>query len=111
MADVTNIVTGSDVAQPVQLTRNSVNFVIDVADTVECALVSYDHKTILVSAVAQSNATAGADWANSLIVCVFSNAGTAAVVETGRAWLEVKVTQAGIETSWFVAAQIVKGNI
>ena len=111
MVDTVNIVTGSDVEQPVQLTRNSASFIIDPSDVVECALVSYDHSAVLISAIAQSHITTGADWATSLIVCVFTNAQTEPVTTTGRAWLEIKVTQDAIETSWFVPVQIIKGNI
>ena len=111
MTDTANIVTGDDVAQPVQLTRNGAAFVIDGGDSVQCALVSYDHSSVLIAAVAQSNTETGADWGTSLIVCAFSNAQTKLVTVDGRAWLEIKVTQNSIQTTWFVAAQIVKGNI
>ena len=62
------IVTGDDISLPYTLTKDGVTFTIDAGATVEVALVALDRTTVLIPAVAQSNATPGADWANSLVV-------------------------------------------
>jgi hypothetical protein len=106
-----NIITGDDINQLVQLTRNGVDFAILNSDQVQCAIVSFDRKTILVTAVVQDDTATGANWGESIIACEFTNALTNQITKTGQAWLEIQVTQASKITTWFVMVNIIQGNI
>jgi len=108
----TLITTGDDVAIPVTLKKNGVTFAIDAAATVKAALVSTDRSSKLSADVTCSNAAAGADWANSLVVVEFSSAvsGAVTVPDSGRCLLEIQVDDSG-KLTWTAPLQIVAGLI
>ena len=107
------IVIDDDATLFLTLEKDDATFNIDAGDVVEAALVSTDHETLLMAAVAQSNTSPGADWPNSLIAIKFSAAQTALITlpATGAAKVEVQVTQAGEKESWFSVVKIVQGHI
>lgn len=105
------IVTGDDANLFLTLKKDDAVFNIDAGDVVEAALVSTDHKTLLMAAVAQSSATAGADWANSLIAIKFTQVQTAAITSTGNVLVAVQVTQGGEKETWYSVANVVTGQI
>ena len=108
------IVIDDDATLFLTLEKDGATFNIDAGDTVEAALVSTDHETLLMAAVAQTNTSPGADWPNSLIAIKFSAAQTAAIIlpsPGNAAKVEVQVTQAGEKESWFSVVKIVQGHI
>ena len=105
------IVTGDDADIFVTLTKDDATFTIAPADTVEAAIVSVDHETLLMAAVSQSEAAAGADWANSLVAVEFTAAQTALIIKTGHALLAVQATISGKKTTWFDDVGVVQGQI
>jgi len=105
------IVIADDTELFVTLTKDDVTFTIAVDDTVKAALVSTNHTTELMAEVDQFHYTNGADWANSLVGVVFTEAQTSVITETGKALLEIQVTQNGIKTTWFSVVKIIQGHI
>lgn len=107
---ITQIVTGDDAVFQAQLYKDLATFTIDPGATVEAMLVSVDHQTKYTDAVTLSNAAAGADWPNSLVIVEFSQAETAAIQVTGNALLEIQVDETTKE-NWFGTVNIVTGQI
>ena len=104
------IVTGDDVARPVQLTKDGASFVIDPGATVRAAIVDEAHKKVLMAAVTLDEGATGAVWATSLLVVEMTAAETAAITETGNAVLEIEVDDGGKET-FFENIQVIPGLI
>jgi len=104
------IVTGDDVTLPVSLKKDNTAFSINTAAVVKAALISEDRARTLINPVVCASTTVGADWANSLVVVVFSSADTALITEYGSALLEIQVNDNG-KTTWFVTLSIEKGTI
>ncbi len=104
------IVTGDDVVLLQTLNKQGATFNIPVSSTVTCRLVSDDHCEVLSDPVVQSNGTAGADWANSLVAISLPSAVTSLIEKTGFAILETQVDDNG-KLTWFSKVKIVKGNI
>lgn len=109
MSDIPVLVTGDDISLPVTLKKNGATFAIDSGATVVGQLVSRDRKKTYTEEVSQSNA-APADWTNSLVDITFLSVHTADITEQGPALLEIQVDDGGKRT-WFVAVNIVRGNI
>lgn len=105
------IVIGDDSSLFLTLKNDGATFVIDPADTVEAALVSVDHETSVMAAVAQASGTTGADWAVSLVAIKFTAAQTAVITAKGNALVAVQVTQGGLKETWYSLVKIVKGQI
>lgn len=103
------IVTGDDVQVYATLKKDDQTFEISGDATVTAMLVSLDRDTQLTSGVAQSAATAGADWDNSVVAITFTSAQTSGIAP-GRGWLELQVNDGG-KTTWFLDVDITKGNI
>ena len=110
--EIDGIVTGDDVDIPVTLTKGKAKavFSIDAGATVKAALVSLSRETILIPAVVCDFNATGADWANSLVIVPFSSAETAALIDYGKAYLEVQVDDGG-KLTWFDDIDIIKGSI
>lgn len=104
------LVTGDDISLSVTLKKNGVPFTINPSATVTGMLVSQSRVEALTEAIAQSDTTTGADWANSLVVVKFASADTAAITTQGAAILEIQVDDGGKRT-WFVLVTIARGNI
>lgn len=107
---MSGIVTGDDVALPVTLKKDNTTFTINPAADVKASIISLDRATVLIASTAVSNAAAGADWANSLVVVEFSSAETGAITAYDPALLEIQVDDGG-KLTWFVNLDIVKGTI
>jgi hypothetical protein len=108
------IVIGDDAKLYLTLQKEGATFNIDAGDTVEAALVSADHESMLMDEVAQSSATSGADWANSLIAIKFTAAQTELINKPSDedvAKVAVQVTQSGKKETWFSPVKIVQGHI
>lgn len=109
MADPT-IVTGDDSSLSVTLRKGGVTFNIDTGATVQASLVSLDHQTVYAGPITQSNATPGADWANSLVVVEFASTDTDSITYQGKALMEIQVDDSG-KTTFFASVMIVLGTI
>jgi hypothetical protein len=105
------IVTGDNTALPVQLKKNRAVFNIPQDAVVKVAIVSSDHGVAYTAAVEQSYAATGADWANSLIVLELPAEETANVSYSGPAKLEVQVTNDGVDDTWFVDVELIRGHV
>ena len=108
--DIATIVTGDDATLPVVLTKDGATFVINPAAVIRATVTDKTKRNTLLAPVTVTEAAAGSDWANSLIVVVFSSADTAAVTYSGRAVLEIQVDDNG-KLTWFDEIEIVKGTI
>lgn len=108
----TELVTGDDIAIPVTLKVNGATFNIPGTATVKARLVSTDHSAVITGGLeaVQSDASPGADWANSLVVVEFAGADTSAITYQGKALIEIQVDDNGKRT-WFVTVKVVTGNI
>ena len=94
-----NITKGDDVQWPVQLLLDSATFVIDPGAQVRAALT---RRGVTVGPVVTcSSGTAGADWATSLIVVVFTAAETSTMT-TGQTTLEIEIVDGGITSTFRV---------
>ena len=105
------VVIGDDVSLFLTLKKDDATFAVAAGDTVEAALVSVDHQTLVMAAVVQSDLTTGADWANSLIAIEFTEAQTMAITKEGNALVAVQVTQGGKKQTWYSLCLVVKGHI
>ena len=104
------IVTGDNVALQVTLKKNGSTFLINSGATVEASLIGNAHEEVFVAAVAQSSGTSGADWANSVVVVIFSPTDTENVTHKGEAVLEIQVDDSG-KTTFFADLEIAQGTI
>jgi hypothetical protein len=104
------ITTGYMSSIPVTLKKAGATFDIPVASAVKAAIVSSDHTEVLIPAVDVVDSVTGADWPNSLIVVVFSEAETALLKTASNVFMEIQVDDNG-KTPWFVSGEVVKGNI
>lgn len=88
--------TGDDWNIPTTLKKDG--SAVDVsAATISAAIVSLvnDEPVSVIASTAQSSGTTGADWANGVVVSVFSDTLTDAVTIFDNTYLEVQVTYAG----------------
>jgi len=106
---VSTLVTGDDLRLPVALKINGAAFDAAAA-TIKARVVSLDHATALTAEAAQSPATPGANWAQSLVVVVIPATDTAVIASYGMALLEIQVAS-DIKETWFVPLNIVQGQI
>lgn len=106
---IPTVVTGDDFRLPVNLTISNTAFDASAA-TIKARIVSMDHATALTDEVAQSSATPGANWAQSLVVVVIGAADTSAIVRYGMALLEIQVAS-DIKETWFTPVNVVQGQI
>lgn len=108
--DIATIVTGDDATLPVVLQKDGATFTINPGATIQASVTDKTKKKILLNPTPVVEVTAGSDWANSLIVVVFSSVNTAALTYSGRAVLEIQVDDNG-KLTWFDEIEIVKGTI
>lgn len=104
------LVTGDDLALPVDLTVNGVAFDAS-GGTVTARIVSLDHDTALCDEAQQNSAASGANWAAGRVVVELAAALTAAIVSYGQALIELQVDKAGRKATWFVAIVVVRGHV
>lgn len=107
---MSTIVTGDTLALPVTLKKSGSTFVINAGATVQAALVSLDHLTVLAGPVTMDNEAAGADWGNSLIMIEMDSTVTANIRYSGKIHLEVQVDDGG-KLTWFFTLDLVRGTI
>ena len=103
------LTTGDDVSLAVTLKKNNSTFNIPVTATVEASLITPDRGTILISPIVQLDTTPGADWANSLVIVLFTSAQTDINFD-GDAILEIQVNDNG-KLTWFASLTVIKGTI
>lgn len=108
---IRTLVTGDDIAVPIDLTKTKVKFSIGIGATVRTRIVSTDHKTALTGITASSNTASGADWPNSRIVAEFAKADTSGITTQGLALIEIEVIDNGVTTTWFAVVNLVIGQI
>ena len=101
------IVTGDDVARPVQLTKDGASFVIDPGATVRAAIVDEAHKKVLMAAVTLDEGATGAVWATSLLVVEM----TAAETDMGTLHLAAWTVDDGGKETFFENIQVIPGLI
>lgn len=104
------IVTGDDVAIPVQLKKGGSTFTIDGGATVKAAIVTPERDELLSTTVTCSNIATGADWDNSLVVVEMTSAQTAAITTYGNALVEVQVDDSG-KLTWAAPIYVARGLI
>jgi hypothetical protein len=104
------VVTGDQVALPIQLTINGAKAEISASAVAHAALVSIGHHELYTASILQSKDATGAAWSTGLFVVEFDPEDTAAVTFQGRALIEIQVDDGGPLT-WFVPVQIVTGKI
>lgn len=107
---ITQIVSGDDAVFQAQLNKDGESFSIDAGATVQASLVPLDHSAAYITAVTLSNASAGADWANSLVVVEMAQSDTAGITFQGLCYLEIQVDDT-IKETWFGEVYIVTGQI
>jgi len=99
-------------------TKKQVTFNIPNTATVISRIISIDHNETYSSEVVQSDTTAGADWANSLIAVVLDSATTSEILNKSVTWkngqvnakIETQVDDGG-KLTWFASVIMVKGSI
>jgi len=80
--------------------------------TIQAAVVSMDHSTILVAPLAQSSSVPGADWTTgSVTVQIPATSTTALDGMDGTAFLEISVLLAGKRTAYCQLVNIQSGRI
>ena len=104
------VVSGDDVVIAATLKKGGATFTIDPGATVTAMLVSLNHDTAYTAEIAQSSATSGADWSNSLVVVVMGASETAGITYQGNAYLEVQVHDS-IKETFFGAVRVTTGQI
>jgi len=104
------IVTGDDVALPVQLKKDGKIFAIDAGATIKAAVINLNRSETIIPEVTCLSNAAGADWDNSLVVVEFNSAATSAVTDYDKALLELQVDDGG-KLTWFVSVEFQKGTI
>lgn len=104
------ITTGDNISLQVTLKKDGSTFNIDSGATVQASIIDKTHKTVLAGPITQSNATAGADWANSLVIVEFSPTDTSSITYQGEARLEIQVDDSG-KTTFFADISILLGTI
>jgi len=102
------ITSGDDVLISATLYKDGLTFTIAPTADVKAAVISRDNK-VLIGPVAQSDATTGADWANSLVMVEFKEEDTVTTF-TGKAEMEIQVDDGGKQT-FFTPVSIRRGNI
>ena len=104
--------TGDDWICSVTLKRNGVAQDVSLATDISAAVVSSDDQNVteIIGATTQSSGTAGADWANGVVVVKFPAASTS-VTEYGQRYIEIQVTIGGDKESWPRQAFLVKKGI
>ncbi len=108
------IVTGTDAAIGVQLSRNGAKFAINPSATVKALVVSSDHKTsYMATPAAVLSETPGSAWETSYIVITFPADTTSGISFQGMAMLEIKVDDSlGVgKKTWFTPVKIITGQI
>lgn len=104
------VVTGDDIKHPITLKKDGATFAIAPSATVQVALVSLDHETLLAGPSTCSASAPGADWPNSLIIATIASEDTLPIAEYGPANFEIQVDDGG-KLTWFVPVEIIKGHI
>ena len=118
MSDVT-ITTGDDVDFLLQVTKDDVNLVIDVAATVTSRIVSRDGQIVYSDQITALSTDDGADWPNGLIALEYSSAVTTSIessdisFERGKAvaLVETRIVDNGKKSTVFDSITINKGNV
>ena len=106
------ITTGDRAKIPVTLKRDGATFVIGGSAVIKAVLTDLDRTTVISGEVTISNVATGTDLANSKIIVEFTKAETAAITQTGDAYLEVQVDETGDDPeTWTDEVLVRKGNI
>lgn len=103
------IVTGDGATLPITLKKDGATFAIDSGATVQASIITTAHDAVLAGPVAVLEATPGSDWANSLVVVVFSEADTDSLPE-GLVAVEIQVDDNGKNT-WFPSSRVIIGTV
>ena len=104
------IVMGDDADIIVDLAKDRAAFDIPLTATIRAALVTTDHKTVLIPDVAVSNSHPDGDWSIAQIVVPFPEAATSLIPYEGVALIEIQVNDDG-KLTFFTDIQVVRGNI
>lgn len=108
------IVTGDNVAIPVQLTKDGAAFDIPTSKVVKAMLVGRNSsEKYMESPVTLISTTAGSDWTKSLVVVLIPGTATAGITYQGKAILEIQETvETGVvDETWFLPVMIRKGYV
>ena len=108
--NIVKLVVGDDASFALTLLKDGTTFSIDPGASVQAALVSYDHSRLLMSGVSQSYIDPLSDWDNSIVNVRLEADDTAAITETGSAFVELQVNDGG-KLSWFFPVYIFAGHI
>jgi hypothetical protein len=108
--DISTIVTGDDPILPVVLTKDGATFTINPGAVIQASVTDKTKRKVLLAPTPVVEETPGSDWANSLVVVVFSSVDTSALTYTGTAVLEIQVDDNG-KLTWFDEIEIVRGTI
>lgn len=103
------VVSGDDLALPVQLHKNGETFLIAPTAQIHARLVSLDHRTPLSPEVVVADLPGG-DWPASRIVVALPGSATSGIDAPGPAHLEIQVADGG-KTTWFLPVIVVIGTI
>jgi len=110
MAKTPCLTAGDDINWLVTLYKDDATFNIPDTATVTARFISTDHSEAYTAEVTQDDATPGADWPNSLIAVVMSEADTGVITYQGPAELEIQVDDNG-KSTFFGCCLIKQGQI
>jgi hypothetical protein len=105
------IVTGDDVLLPATLKKDNQTFTIAPTAIVQARIVSTNNQQVYSAVASQSSSTAGADWANSLVMVSLPSSLTIEINFQGKCELEVQVEDNSGKTTWFSEVEVKRGNI
>ena len=96
------IITSGDDIQIKAILTTFDGAVADVSAATITAALQDTNGNQLIASTAQSSGTAGADWANGVVIVVFADTLTGSL-EAGPAYLQIQVTISGTRTTWPLA--------
>lgn len=104
------IVMGDDAEIVVELKKDKALFNIPLTAIIKAALVTTDHKQILIPEVSVANNHPDGDWTISTIVVPFTEEQTSAIPYDGMALIEVQVNDSG-KLTFFTDIQVLSGKV
>jgi len=107
---VPQVISGDDIAIPVQLDINQVPVVISPSATVKAAIVSSDRSRKIIGDSLLSDAIGGSSWATGLVIVTFAATDTAAIDSFGNALIEIQVADP-LKQTWQIPVNVQKGLI